>query len=529
MADFNCGGKQQNILTIFMMFQKRKNFSLSSEITLSNLHRKPEVFWKKRGDMATLRLYRQMVARVPAYRDFIKQYKIDPSSVKSVEDLYNLPKVDKDNYLRANELDSLCWDGKFKEGSWVISSTSGSTGEPFYFPRQAAQDAQYALTAELYFVNNFQIDKKSTLYIIAFPMGVWIGGVFTYEAATTVARRTGYPLSVITTGISVDAVLKAVLKLGRKFDQVIIGAYAPFLKDIIDQGIAQGINWADYNLKFIYSAEAFSEEFRQYIYRKTGVKDYYTASLNHYGTVDMGTMAHETPLSILIRREAVANPALYQSIFGQTAKQPTLCQYIPELFNFHDENGRLSCSSNSGLPLVQYDLKDNGGVIGFEEMKEIFKVHKLDLVAMAKKAGIYKTVWQLPYVYVYERDDFSVSFFAFQIYPETVRRALQVPTLDEHVSGKFLLEVVYNSDFDQVLQVHVELMPGVNISTGLELKVVEAIFNQLMQDSSEYSKTYEEYKDKVKPKVVFWTHGDEKYFKVGIKQRWVQKGASPHV
>src|SRR5690606_12850924 len=139
------------------------------------------------------------------------------------------------------------------------------------------------------------------------------------------------------------------------------------------------------------------------------------------------------------------------------------------------------------------------------------------------EAGIDETIWKLPFVYVYERDDFSVSFFAFQVYPEYIRRALQTPSLEDEVSGKFLMEVLYNNEFDQVLQIHVELKPGVKENVSLEVRVADAIFNQLMRDSSEYSKTYEEYRDKVKPKIVFWSHGDEKYFKIGIKQRWVQR------
>ena len=40
------------------------------------------------------------------------------------------------------------------------------------------------------------------------------------------------------------------------------------------------------------------------------------------------------------------------------------------------------------------------------------------------------TIWRLPFVYVYERSDFSVSFYAFQIYPETIKRALFYPVKD---------------------------------------------------------------------------------------------------
>src|SRR5690606_34510215 len=158
-----------------------------------------------------------------------------------------VPLINKDNYLRQYPREALCWDGQFSERSWVVSTTSGSTGEPFYFPRTTLQDEYYALTAELYLRENFQIQNKRTLYIDAFAMGAWIGGRLTYEALTRVAAK-GYALSVITPGINKTEVINSVKKLGPDFDQVIIGCYPPIMKDIIDLGIEQGLNWKDYNL-----------------------------------------------------------------------------------------------------------------------------------------------------------------------------------------------------------------------------------------------------------------------------------------
>src|SRR5258708_1208097 len=98
------------------------------------------------------------------------------------------------------------------------------------------------------FLTNFNIQSKSTLYIDAFPMGAWIGGVFTYEAIRLVAERGNYPLSIITPGINKIEIIKAIKNLGKNFDQVIIGCYAPFLKDVIDDGIHYGVDWKEYNL-----------------------------------------------------------------------------------------------------------------------------------------------------------------------------------------------------------------------------------------------------------------------------------------
>lgn len=491
---------------------------------LSRLRHESEDAWLARGAQRALALFRETAAHVPAYGRFLTSQTFDPATVRDIGDLASIPPTSKDNYLRQHPRADLCWNGDLAGQRWTISTTSGSTGEPFYFPRTSAQDDQYALSAELYLRTNFRIHERSTLYIVAFPMGAWIGGLFTYEALRRVGERGHYPLSIITPGINKAEVIKAVQNLGADFDQVIIGSYAPFLKDILDDGRRAGLNWADYNVKFIFSAEAFSETFRDHVAAKTGLTNIYTDTLNHYGTVDLGTMAHETPLAILIRRLALARPALYQTIFGQITKVPTLAQYLPEQFYFEsDAEGNLFCTAASGLPLVRYDLKDHGGVITLAQMTRHFADHGLDLLAEARSAGIADTIWNLPFVYVYERSDFSVSFYAFQIYPETIRKALAIGSLADQLTGKFTMLVDYDDAGQQQLHIHVELAAGTPETPDLHEAVQMVVVEQLLTDSSEYRRTHEEYGSRVYPHITFWPYEDATYFKPGTKQKWVTK------
>lgn len=489
---------------------------------LDELKTRPEEYWIKRGEVRALELFKQMSSRVPAYKDFLRKNKIDSEKIKTISDFKQVPTIDKNNYLRVYPREMLCWDGEFKNKRWTISATSGSTGEPYYFPREEEQDRQYAITAELYLRTNFEIHKRSTLYIDAFPMGVWIGGLFTYEAIKLVSRR-GYPLSIITPGINKIEIIKAIKNLGENFDQIIIGCYGPFLKDVVDDASLYNLNWKDYNVKFIFSAEGFNEVFRDYILRKTGQKDPYRTTLNHYGLVDLGTVSHETPLSILIRRLAVGNRKIYEAVFSDIIKLPTLTQYNPEHFYFEDNNGDLICSAFSGIPLSRYDLKDHGGVITLQQMFKKLNVCGIDLCLEAKKAKITDTIWNLPFVYVYERSDFSVSFFAFQIYPETIRKALQHDSLEDKITGKFTMIVKLDKKSDQYLEINLELKKNIASSEELKKTVQNFVIRQLLEESSEYRKVTEEYPDRTIPQIVFWPYEDKLYFRPGIKQRWVNK------
>ncbi len=482
-----------------------------------------ELSWIRRGERQALRLFHAMAKRVPAYIDFLRKHKIKPERVTSLQVFRELPTLDKNNYLCQYPLSALCWDGKFVQGQYTISTTSGSTGEPFYFPRTDEQIQQYALVAELYLRENFHIHRRSTLYIDAFPMGPWIGGVFTYETIRLVAERGKFPLSIITTGINKQDIIRAVIKFGKEFDQILIGCYGPFLKDALDEGTEQGIVWSKYNLGFIFSAEGFTEEFRDYVVRSTRLANPYTTTLNHYGTVDLGTMAHETPVTILLRRLTVRSPKLLSVLFGDTVKLPTLCQYIPELFYFEEVNRGLVCSANSGLPLVRYDLKDQGGVATLQETITRLKEQGVTLKKELSIAEITSTVWNLPLVYVFERSDFSVSLYAFQIYPETIRRALAKHSFEKTVTGKFTLQVKFNRAQNQYLEVNVELRRGIKPSTTLILRLQKSMMVWLRSENAEYAKTYSEIPERVTPQIVLWPYEDTRHFRPGIKQKWVKK------
>lgn len=479
------------------------------------------LLWRERGKRFACKLFKDMASNVPAYSQFLKSHGIKSGSIKTFRDLKNVPAVDKDNYLRIYPKDSLCWEGSFGKGSWVISTTSGSTGQPYYFPRQLSQDWQYAVVAEQYLLSNFHIDKQKTLYIVAFPMGAWIGGVFTYEAIKTVAEK-GYDLSIITPGIHKQEIINAVKQLGASFDQIIIGAYAPFLKDILEDGERDGIDWKSSNVKFIFSAEAFSEKFRDYVFEKVGMSDPMRGTLNHYGTVDLGTMAHETPLSIVIRRWLffTGNQKL---VFPEAHKQPTLCQYNPELFYFEENENNLLCSAYSGIPLFRYDLKDYGGIIEYDRLKKILEAAGLDIDAEMSKLGLQDTHWKLPFVYIYERNDFSVSYYAFNLYPDPVRKTLLGLQFHSILTGKFSMLVDYSSEGRQQLIVNVECAHGVDGTKELEQSIINALHETLLQESTEYPEVFRMYGNEAKPHLRLFKYEDPEHFRSGTKQKWVIK------
>ena len=186
---------------------------MENTIKLSRLLKtKPGKYWQHRGEKKTLKLFHEMADRVPAYKDFLKKSGVKPKLIKSIGDFKNVPLTSKENYLQSYPLQKLAWDGNFKKQRWTISSTSGSTGEPFYFPRTSEQEAQFTLTSEMMLMEYFEIDRFSTLFIDCFALGVWIGGMFMNQIIKNIMAAGTYNMSLITPGADKVETLKAVLR-----------------------------------------------------------------------------------------------------------------------------------------------------------------------------------------------------------------------------------------------------------------------------------------------------------------------------
>lgn len=495
------------------------NESPASTKFLKDVREKKNSFWVKKREEKALELFHDMSKRVPAYKEFLKKNNINPSSIKSFKDFQSIPQITKDNYLREYPLKDLSWNGTLNN-PLIFTSTSGSTGEPFYFSRNHTIDWQSSVIHELYLKHISDV-KKPTLVIICFGMGVWIGGLITYQAFELASRR-GYPISILTPGINKEEIFKALKKLAPNFDQIILAGYPPFMKDILDEASSRGINLKSLNIKLLFAAEAFTEKFRDHLLKKIHSDNPYSSNMNIYGSADIGTMAFETPLSILVRRLAMKKPSLFKDLFGKIPKTPTLGQYIPNFTLFEEVNGEILITADSSIPLVRYGIGDHGGVFTFNEVAEKLALHKISLYKEAKSAGISENLYQLPFVYIYERVDFSTTLYGLQIYPETIREVLLDSPFDEFVTGKITLVTKFDYKQDQYLEVNVELQKNKEVSPILKTQLTSEIIQNLREKNSEFRELSDYLKERAAPQLIFWPFEDPEHFKPGVKQKWVK-------
>ncbi|MFB2834428.1 phenylacetate--CoA ligase family protein [Floridanema evergladense] len=468
-----------------------------------------------KAESATLALFHSVAATVPAYQRFLNTQNINPATIQSLADFSQLPQVTKENYLKVYSLDQLCKDGKI-ESCDLIAASSGSTGKPTFWPRFFSDELAITTRFEQIFHDSFFADTRRTLAVVCFTLGTWVGGLFTTNCCRYIASK-GYPITVIAPGNNKEEIFRVVQELGGAFEQVVLLGYPPFIKDVVDTGIARGVEWQKFNIKMVFAGEVFSEEWRSLVGERVRSTNFCYDSAALYGTADAGVLGNETPLSICIRRWLANHPEAAKSLFGES-RLPTLVQYDPLSRFFQVENGNLLFSGDNGIPLIRYNILDTGGIIPYDEMLSFLGEYGFDpLTALAQERG----VRELPFVYVFGRSNFTISYFGANIYPENVTVGLEQPVIKEWVTGKFVLQVKEDTDQNKSLSIVVELAPGIAASEEKKNAIANSILSQLQRLNSEFANYVPQaYQN---PQITLTLTGDPEYFPIGVKHRYTRK------
>ncbi len=471
-----------------------------------------------------LQLFQRSAAEVPAYQKFLASHRINPAEIDTYQAFTKLPLMSKHGYMQAYPLPERCFGGSLL-GSDRIAVSSGSTGQPTFWPRSAAYELDVALRFEQVFRDSFQSHQRPTLAVVCFALGNWVGGLFTTSCCWHLARK-GYPLMVATPGNNKAEILRVVRELSPHYAQTVLLGYPPFVKDVIDTGIAEGMRWADYQLKLVFAGEVFSEEWRDLVGLRIGSTSPCFDSASLYGTADGGVLGNETPLSIAIRRQLSRHPDAARALFGES-RLPTLVQYDPNSRFFEVHENTLVVSGENSVPLLRYHIADKGGLIGYAGMWR-FLAEQLDIHSCAD-LGLHSDFQArpLPFVYVFGRADFTISYYGANIYPENITVGLEQPGIMDWVTGKFVLEAPEDQGGDKMLHIAVELLPGLVATPDMAPAIAASIRAQLLRLNSEFA--HYTPTEKQMPRISLHPFADSEYFPAGVKHRYTRQQAQPQL
>jgi phenylacetate-CoA ligase len=463
-----------------------------------------------------LALFHRCVSEVPAYRKFLEAQNVNPTNITTYRTFCALPLMDKASYIYAYPLAERCLGGNLKSSDRVAVS-SGSTGQPTFWPRSIADELDVAVRFEQVFKDSFHAHERTTLTVVCFALGNWVGGLYTTSCCWHLTSK-GYPLMVATPGNNKAEIFRVIQALAPHFEQTVLLGYPPFVKDVIDSGIAEGIDWATYKPKLVFAGEVFSEEWRSLVLKRIGSTSPCYDSASLYGTADGGVLGNETPLSIAIRRWFSVHPKAARSLFGES-RLPTLVQYDPasRFFELHDST--LVISGESSVPLLRYHIADKGGLVSFEDMWAFLNNHGVHSLAELGLDNSSQTR-SLPFVFVFGRADFTVSYYGANIYPENVTVGLEQPEFTSWISGKFVLETRETDNSDKYLHIAVELLPAIQATIKLSEKIAESVKTQLLRLNSEFANYTPA--ERQLPQITLYSFADSDYFPVGVKHRYTR-------
>ena len=80
----------------------------------------------------------------------------------------------------------------------------------------------------------------------------------------------------------------------------------------------------------------------------------------------------------------------------------------------------------------------------------------------------------------------------------------------------------FDKEQDQYLEINLEMRPNVKITKKAKDAILKAIMGNLQKVNSEFRELYRFLGKRAAPHLVFWPAEDAKYFRPGVKQKWVQ-------
>ncbi len=463
------------------------------------------------GTKDALKLFHLASQRIPAYKDFLQKNNIKPSAIRTYADFQQVPYTDKKNYISQYKLAELCWGGDLSGLNYIVSS-SGTSGEPFFWPRGSRQDLVSAQVYADVFNALFDLDDQPSLIINSYGQGSWIAGTELYNTVRLLGQKQRN-MTVINPGIEIELAVMQIQALAALYAKVVICGYPPFIRDLIDSGAHQGIDWSQLDLYILTAGEAISPAWREYMLKQIGRTNQSARIANVLGLADAGVIAAESKNSHWIEHTLLARESsLPDSLGGE--RTISLHQFRPDLrFIESDSDHQLILTTHSGLPLVRYNTQDHGLVLPAKSMAESIGRHH--------KGAMPQPTDTRPYLCLFGREDYSISFYAVNIYPENIRMTLDAIAQKLGLTSRFVMYITHQKDLNQVFHIDLEAQQHSDKKPSTT-ELATSIVKDLKQHNSEYNELHTKLGQRAVPKISIKPFGAIGYI-AGKKHRWAKK------
>jgi phenylacetate-CoA ligase len=448
--------------------------------------------------------------RVPAYRAFIKKSGWNCVPGPSYDIFSSLPVTDKNNYILPYPTEQRCLDGSFLHNGVVIDESSGSTGIPYNWVRSEHERDIVKNLIGVYL--RYCYGGQRFIVLNTFSMGAWATGFNMALAAQSLGV-------VKSTGSDVDKVLHTMNFFGNRYNYIING-YPPFIKYLFDEGDKRGFKWHNYTMHVLVGGEGMSEGLRDYLLR------YAKTVYSGYGASDLEIgMGGENPLTVTIRKLCIGNRELCRTLFGDEHRVPMVFQYnsLDHYIEIINHEIVVTISKPWTLsPRIRYNIKDEGDILTYEEMRAKLALHGISLSWLEKRCNAPR--WYLPFLFVFGRKDSTISVMGANIYPEDVESVVYSdPMLAKNVNS-YALSLEEDAKGNPRPCFEFEAL-DISLMERMEHKLREILGPGLAKLSLDYKKARDEYSEAVEPVIRIYgpNEGPFKINQSRIKKRYIKK------
>lgn len=394
-----------------------------------------------------------------------------------------------------------------------IHSSSGSTGQPQYWPcsLDELQRAKHFYASIL--EGQFLARQRSTLMIVCFGMGTWIAGSYT-SACGLLLQLDAFPLTIVTPGFNRAEALRILGSIGCQYDQVVLAGIPSFIKDLAEawrrsRDICSRDQYQPI-LHFLLAGEPFPESWRSYILGLTQNSSSRIVSM--LGSADAGFIGFETDVTIRLRQKLARRTDLRKEMLGDE-RVPSIFCYDPCYRYLETREDQLLVTAERAVPLIRYNTLDYGRIVetSYKEPVNVTRDHRSH---GPFREGIY------PLVYLFGRGARSTTLFGANIYAESVQDFLFSSPIKDQCTGRFVMRTEYDNRAEQKFLLHFELTDGVNPNDIDQQKIARELAQVLRTRSSEYSRIWDEYGERALPYVLFHPYESPEHFSATTQRKY---------
>lgn len=406
--------------------------------------------------LLALKAFENAAARVPAYRQLLREAGVRVEDIRTPQDFGRLPILEKQSTFQRFDIQELCKDGVLGRMGTVLTS-SGHSGI-FAF---GVTDAD-AIDATVQWIDDsldylFQVRARHTLLINCLPMGVKVP-----TRACTLAE----------TSVRPDMAVGLIKSFGGHFEQIVVVAEAAFLKHVLETGKRSGIEWRDHVVHVILGEEPLAENARRYLGGLLGhelKRPERGVVFSSMGVAELGLnlffeMPPTAPL-IALRRLLHDDEAIRTEVMGAVDWVPSLFTFDPRrIFVEFASSGQLVLTTldlELRIPLIRYAPGDRGAFVQLPPgVRPMLENHGLS----------WDTLNAIPIVAIDGRGEHA-SAGESKVYPEAVKEGIYLePALAALTTANFRL-----ASGAEAADVRIQLSPGVRASPELDERFSAAI------------------------------------------------------